>query len=362
MTVVIPAYKPDEKLLGVLKRLKEMNVFHLLVVNDGSGEPYEKIFRQVEEMGCTLLRHRENQGKGAALKTALRYLQEKGEAGEIICTADADGQHLPEDIFRCSQEAQNHPDCLILGCRSFRGDVPFRSRFGNTITRWSFRFLMGASVWDTQTGLRAFSTEMIPAMLSVEANRYEYEMQVLCNAVKNRVTIRQVEIQTVYLDENSSSHFHPLRDALRVYGLLLQNACSRIYQLFSFLFSSGIAFLTDLVLYTLCFNYLFPSLFANTELLALFSLLAARISSSLVNYFINRKVVFHSGNRVGKTLIMYSALVVLIFLLNHELNTLFLIRFSCHEIPSLIFAQVLCFPISFLIQKFLIFPDKKVKK
>lgn len=362
MTIVIPAYKPDDKLIGLIKDLHSATDASLLVVNDGSGAAFDDIFHTVKEMGCTLLVHPENRGKGAALKTAFRYLAENAAADEIICTADADGQHLPKDIVRCMEEAEKHPEALVIGGRAFRGEVPFRSRFGNAVSRWTFYLLMGAKIHDTQTGLRAFSASMIPKMLEVEADRYEYEMQILCNAAKEKTPLREIEIETVYLEENKSSHFNPLRDAMRVYGLLIRNASSPLFQLFSFFFSSLFAFFIDVAGYALLFRLVFPFLLKDVELNAFVSLLIARIVSSLVNYAINRKVVFQNGDNPFKTLVLYSILAVLTFFANHEINTFFLINLGFHEVISLILAQAICFPASFLIQKFFIFPKKKMNK
>ena len=358
MTVIIPAYKPDEKLIQLLRDLKSQCDARLLVVNDGSGEAYDPVFRRVEELGATLLVHPVNKGKGAALKTALQSLLEEGKK-EFVCTADADGQHLPKDILRCMEEAKSHPDSLVLGSRSFRGDnVPSRSRWGNAISRHTFYCLMGKKVYDTQTGLRAFSSDLIPEMLAVEGDRYEYEMQVLCNAAKRKIPIREVEIETVYLEENRSSHFNPLKDALRVYGILLRAAFGRAFEFLSFLFSSVAAFLVDVVLYMVLLRLIFGGALASLlpeGLQLFFSLLLSRTISSWCNYLINRGVVFCQLQKKGKTFILYLFLVVAVFFGNHFLNSYFHLTLEIPELWSLILAQCLCFPISFLVQKFFIF-------
>jgi len=361
MTVIIPAYKPDEKLIALLKALKELTEARLLVVNDGSGEAFEPIFQEVRALGCTLLIHPENRGKGAALKTAFQYLLENASPDESFCTADADGQHLPKDIVRCLAASREHPGSLILGARSFRGEVPARSIFGNTVSRWTFHLLMGKRIFDTQTGLRAFTGDLLPALLSVKGDRYEYEMQMLCSFALWKKPILEVEIETVYLEENKSSHFNAFRDARRVYGILLRNAVTRIPQALRFLFSSALAFFVDTVVYYLLFNLLFPHFLKETATIAFFSLLMARITSSLANYAVNRRVVFHSRANAGKSLVLYYLLAVAVFVGNHYVNVFFLHLTGWHEVLCLVLAQGICFPISFFIQKYLIFPSKKGK-
>jgi dolichol-phosphate mannosyltransferase len=363
MTVIIPAYKPDEKLLCLLDQLKEYPLSRIIVVNDGSGKEYETVFQAVEEKGCTLLTHPQNRGKGAALKTAFSYLASLGEDKEICCTADADGQHLPADIFRCLQAARQNPGKLILGSRNFKGDhVPARSLIGNTLTRWSFHIMMGKRVFDTQTGLRAFSADLLPSLLSVKGDRYEYEMEMLCYFARKKLPILEIEIETVYLDDNRSSHFNAFRDARRVYGILLRNACGKIIQVIEFLFSSLLAFFVDLAVYYVLFNFLLPSFLTQTDHLAFASLLVARTVSSVVNYTVNRDLVFHNADNKWKTFLAYSLLVVAVFFANHWINTFFLVQCGLHEVSSLILAQVLCFIPNFCTQKFWIFPNRKSKK
>lgn len=170
--LVIPAYRPDLHLIHLLQKVKEKSSLQIIVVNDGSPANDDSIFREAQKY-ATILCHTTNQGKGQALKTAFSYIDSLGQYGAVV-TADADGQHKLWDIFRVSKKAQENPNRLILGTRSFSGNVPLRSAFGNKLTRFLFKQQTGVSVTDTQTGLRGFTTNMIPFMLKVEGQRYEY--------------------------------------------------------------------------------------------------------------------------------------------------------------------------------------------
>ena len=357
MPIIIPAYKPDEKLLLLLRDLRQKTDEEIVLVDDGGGAAFRDIFDRAEAFGVTRLVHPVNRGKGAALKTAYAYLKEKGVTG-AICTADADGQHLPADILRCLESAEQNPGVLVIGGRAFRGNVPFRSRFGNTLSRWTFRILMGRSVYDTQTGLRAFSPDLLDLMLSVPGDRYEYEMQVLCQAAKAKVPFLEIEIETVYLEDNSSSHFNPLRDALRVYGILLKSAAGRLFQVISFSFSSIVCFLTDLVLYWALNTFVFSATFDTKANIALASLLCARAVSSTINYLINRNVVFQSRKSPFRSTVLFYLTVLVVFGLNHGLNVLFWDALELPKVLSIVLAQMICFPLSFLVQKFIVFRKK----
>lgn len=156
--VIIPAYKPDETLVTITDQLWAYGC-GMVVVDDGSGEEYRKIFDKVGDI-CIVLHHLENRGKGAAVKTALAYIKKElwdtGPAGIMDC----DGQHLTEDMMKLLEFAGAHRKALVLGVRTVGAEMPLKSRLGNKITRTVFRLVSDTKVSDTQTGLRAFDAEI----------------------------------------------------------------------------------------------------------------------------------------------------------------------------------------------------------
>lgn len=225
MIALIPAYKPDRKLISLAEELDSLG-FSVVIVNDGSGEEHDEIFRAVSGTAAVIA-HEQNRGKGAALKTGLEYISAHFLRPYTVVTADADGQHRPQDILRTAEEAAQHRRSFVLGSRRFDKDVPLRSRFGNTVTRGVFRLCSGVSIYDTQTGLRAFTDRLVQLLLSVEGERYEFEMNVLMELAKRHIRLREVWIETVYLDGNSSSHFDTLRDSARIYRGILSYTFGR---------------------------------------------------------------------------------------------------------------------------------------
>ena len=114
--------------------------------------------------------------KGCGTETAFRYLLDSGVAGGTVVTVDADGQHLPADVRSVCDAAHQHPDALILGVRQFGPDTPARSQIGNRLASALFHAASRRPLRDTQTGLRAFSVHMLPWLLDIPGERYEYEM------------------------------------------------------------------------------------------------------------------------------------------------------------------------------------------
>ena len=214
--VIIPVYQPEACLESLVKELWE-NGNEVLVVDDGSGPAHLYTFKKLEE-NAIVLHHKENRGKGAAIKTALSYIREQLWDYDVVGIMDGDGQHTPSDMEKLLQKAAEEDGHLILGVRKVGQDMPLRSRFGNWMTREIFRMLSGSYISDTQSGLRAFSTTLIPKLLEIPGERYEYETNVLMTCVKNEIPVTEVPIATIYKDkENSTSHFHVILDSFRIY-------------------------------------------------------------------------------------------------------------------------------------------------
>lgn len=229
MIILIPAYEPDERLVELVRGIDAARPGQsIVVVDDGSGPAYASVFDAVRALGCVVLTHPRNRGKGAALKTGFAHARGAG-ADAVVC-ADCDGQHTLVDIERVAAALTDHPAAMVLGARAFAGDVPLRSRIGNDCTRVLFRLLTGVRLTDTQTGLRAYPAALLEWLLAIPGERFEYELEVLLSSKRDGVAIHEVPIQTIYLEGNESSHFDPIRDSIRVYTPLVRYAVRRVFR------------------------------------------------------------------------------------------------------------------------------------
>lgn len=336
---LIPAYKPGAELLPMLRQLTEQG-FAPIVVDDGSGEEYNNVFEKAAFYG-TVLAHGENRGKGAALKTGLRHISETFAPPYCVVTLDADGQHSIEDAVRVCRRADELKQSLVLGCREFKGEgvkVPKKSLFGNKITRTVFRLSSGMDVSDTQTGLRAFSDRHIARLCEIPGERYEYEMNMLMEYARDGLPIEEVPIKTVYIDNNSSSHFDPIHDSFRIYKEILK-----------FSASSFVSFLLDYGLYCL-FSLMTGSL--------LFSNVTARLFSAAANYELNRRIVFAHKGSAGKSAVQYFVLAGFILLFNTLLLDLLAAVTPLGRFSAKIVTEICMFTLSWTIQKTVIFKRK----
>lgn len=344
IALIVPAYKPTKDMIPMLERFVSETDYIPVVVDDGSGKEFEGVFSCVPE-GTHLLRHEVNKGKGAALKTAMSYILEKLPECSIAVTADADGQHRYEDICRVVDRTMENPGSLVLGSRAFDGKIPFRSRWGNAITRQVFAAASGTPVRDTQTGLRAFGRDSMKKFIDIPGERYEYEINMLLYAAQNGIDIIEETIETVYIDDNSSSHFNPFRDSLKIYMCI-----------FKYIASSLIGFCVDFVAWFLLLK-LTARLGAERSLLI--SVVLARVISATVNFIINKTVVFNSKGDWKAEFGKYAVLAVCVLIANYYLLRLLTIVLGWPNWISKLLVEVLLFCANFIIQGRVVYKRKK---
>lgn len=284
LIIVIPAYEPNELLVDLVLKLNQyFDNEKIIVVDDGSKN--KETFAKIKEFeNVILLNHPENRGKGAALKTAYQYILQLKDQAHIIVTADADGQHRPEDIFKVANYYDEIKEGIVLGSRLFEKKVPLRSRFGNSVTRFLFRLGNSQSLQDNQTGLRAFGDELLPFMMEISGNRYEYEMNVLMECSRKNISIHEVKIDTVYINNNASSHFHPIKDFFKICHNMIKYALPYI-----------ISILCDIALFLLLF-YSLKSLKIENKWIVLISCFISCVLSAIVNLLIHHLKIFY-GNQ-----------------------------------------------------------------
>lgn len=221
--VVIPAYKPLAQLTELVEELVRHNISDIVVVDDGSPKEFEGIFSKLrKKRKVTVLSHKANLGKGAALKTGFKYFCRHHPNALGLVTADADGQHLVSDILRVGRVLQENPHCLILGCRQFDSKVPLRNGIGNRLTHFVFNILLSIQVTDTQTGLRGIPTSLLYDYLELPSGGYAFETESLIASHNKGYKIIEVPVSAIYIENNRSSHFRPLADSLKIYFIFLR--------------------------------------------------------------------------------------------------------------------------------------------
>ena len=343
VAVLIPAYRPGEILVDIVRSLRTSGFTSIVVVDDGSGPEYASIFRQLSGLtGVRLLRHAVNLGKGAALKTGINDALVSSPQLKGIITVDADGQHDPADVARVALRFAEQPGSLVLGARMFTGHVPLRSRFGNAMTQTAMRFIAGQRLADTQTGLRAIPRRLAERMLSVAASGYEFELEMLIAAKHLGFPVIEQPIQTIYEAGNPTSHFEPLRDSMRIYFVLLRFG----------MISMLTAALDNLLFYT------FYRMSGNIAA----SLFGARVIALGFNYAAVRKAVFFSREQHRVALPRYLLLAAANVCISYSLISFLSGTMGIEVIAAKISVESFLFIANFAIQRDFVFASRTTVK
>jgi glycosyltransferase involved in cell wall biosynthesis len=320
----------------VVRALAAKAVPAIVIVDDGSGPEYRDVFARAAAFpNVHLVRHATNLGKGAALKTGINYALCAFPGLVGIVTADADGQHHPDDIVRIADTLLARPDCLVLGSRAFDGAVPWRSRFGNSLTSMVVHALIGQKLTDTQTGLRGIPTSLLLRILRIESTGYEYELEMLIAAHHSSVPVIEEPIRTIYEDGNKSSHFNPIVDSMKIYFVLARFGSVSLMT----------ALLDNLVFY-LAFRH-------SGHILG--SQILARVFAVGFNYSMVRRSVFYSKQRHKTVLPKYLLLVLVSGSVSYAGIRLLSARLGINPVSAKLLVETVLFFANFAVQRIFIF-------
>ena len=348
--IVIPAFEPDSRLLELLAGIDANGMGPVVLVDDGSGSSYADLFGKAAKIVTPkhgiVLSHSQNHGKGAALKTAFSYVLDNIPDAIGVVTADSDGQHSVDCIESVVGALRKHDEALVLGVRSFDGkDVPWKSRFGNNVTRVVMRAAAGVNVSDTQTGLRGIPRDFMGELVGVRGEGYEFETNMLLEL--NGREIVEVPILTIYDSRDAhKTHFDPIRDSWRIYRVLLG-------RFFRFTGASLICSGMDLALFTvLCvlLRGVLPIYYVAA------STILARLASGSLNFFLNYRVVFKSSKSVAGSAGRYVALAIAQMLASAALSTLGVVLLPMvPEVAVKAIVDTCLFFVSYRVQRALVF-------
>lgn len=309
VVILIPVYNPNENImLDFLKKL-EKEYSNIVFINDGCSEKHKEFFDKLS-LKYPVIKHNINLGKGRGLKNGFNYILNNYENCKTIVTADCDGQHSVYDIKKVAKVSLKSPNSMVLGVRDFdKKNVPLKSKFGNKITRNFLYSIIGIKISDTQTGLRAISPSIAKKILEIPGERYEYETNILISAKKLDIKIIEVGIETIYLNNNETSHFNPIKDSFRIYRLFTK------YILILFL-----AFIIENIFFTKysgVFNIAYTLLFCKAISGAIIALLNKHLNLKylIINYFIILSILYLIPNHLLIWKIVFDLILFLVSLL-----------------------------------------------
>ena len=226
--VLIPSYEPNKLLVDTAKGVFDAG-FEVLVVNDGSNNSFDPIFKEAEKF-ATVIGYEKNKGKGGALKYGYKYIRDNYKDAKYVITADGDGQHALEDIKHMS-ELLHEKDEFVLGVRYLDKSVPFRSRFGNEWSKATRTLVTKQYLVDDQCGLRGYPTRYLNDLIKVRGSRYHYEMNQIVVFQLKQYEVIQLPINVIYSEEDYTTHFSAFIDTVKIQSSIILNGVGGLISL-----------------------------------------------------------------------------------------------------------------------------------
>jgi glycosyltransferase involved in cell wall biosynthesis len=215
---VIPALNEEAAIAAVVAGCRRQDL-PVYVVDDGSRDATAERARAA---GAEVLVHSVNLGKGQAMADGLERAAADGF--EAVVFLDADGQHDPAELPAFLATAEGGAE-LVVGCRGLSlPNMPRVRRWTNRFTSWVLSRLAGRRLSDTQSGYRLVRVAIWPR-IRPESGRFAAEGEMLVRAGRAGVHIAEVPIKTIY--GNEVSHIHPMKDAMRFFGMVLRLLLTR---------------------------------------------------------------------------------------------------------------------------------------
>jgi len=208
----IPAYDEEKTIAKVVLRTRR-HVDSVVVCDDGSRDLTGEI---AEALGAEVIRHKENMGKGAALKTLFKRAREL--RADVVVTLDSDGQHDPDEVPQLVQPVLDGAAEIVNGSRFLRRtDMPKHRVIGNKTLNLLTNAASNQKLTDTQSGFRAYSNKALK-LLKITESGIGVDSQILMDASAKGLRIVEVPVAASYQDARSTynpiSHLGMVMDSI----------------------------------------------------------------------------------------------------------------------------------------------------
>lgn len=202
----LPVFNEEQHLLEVLDQVRQFSA-HILVVDDGSSDRTPLLLQECE--GIEVIRHPQNLGYGAGLRSAFEYAL--AHHYDVLVTIDCDGQHQPQMIPQLAAAIYsdpNEPWDIVSGSRYLEifdeSSIPpeERRKVNVEITR-QLHECLGLNLTDSFCGFKAYRVDTLGSFDITELG-YAMPLQLWVQAVRHNLRIKEFAVPLIYLDESRS--------------------------------------------------------------------------------------------------------------------------------------------------------------
>ncbi len=223
--LAIPVFNHSAKLAGLVSKCLS-DCPDIVVVDDGSTD--QDIGKILSGMPVHLITHSRNMGKGEAIRSAARFISDKG--GGYMITMDADGQHLPDVLPLFLDAIAARHGAVLIGARDFTSQkIPLASRTGRRISNFLVEMETGYRLSDTQSGFRAYPVALF-SEVECSSSRFSFETEIIVRALWKGYKVEEFGMPVFYpKGKERITHFSLIMDNARIFllhaRLLLEKTC-----------------------------------------------------------------------------------------------------------------------------------------
>ena len=202
----MPAYNASKTLKQTLDRLPREFHDRVILVDDCSNDGTAQLARQ---LGLHTIRHEKNRGYGGNQKTCYRAALDAG--AQVVIMVHPDNQYDPRVVGVMSDLITLGNGDIILGNRirsrreAFIGGMPKWRYFLNRTSTFIENFLLGQTIGDFHSGLRAYSREVLERVpFELNSDKFAFDQEFLVEAISQKFRIADIPIPTKYSEDSSS--------------------------------------------------------------------------------------------------------------------------------------------------------------
>lgn len=191
--IIVPAFEPDKYLVKLVYHLSAKTEYDIIVVNDGSPELFDYFFRRIQR-NAVVLNHASHLGRGAAIKTALQYIQTALPHQQEIVLIDTNRQCSLDQIHHMIKCIPHAPETLLLGsCCNNKVDSMYK-RAACWLSKVYLRLHCKVHLTDVGTDFWGIHASQIPFLLKINGTGLDYRKNVIRAYAKTHKPIIEIPL------------------------------------------------------------------------------------------------------------------------------------------------------------------------